>query len=118
VLGTWLAGIGGNTVKASTEHYSVMQNVLSDAKYFGDPDAIYPLDDNLILLSQNADWNGKFVADLLADPATYGVVDKDDNGVLDIRDLLNPNESTIEYDIAYSTDYSVTMKDDGKLLYR
>lgn len=28
VLGTWLAGIGGNTVKASTEHYSVMQNVL------------------------------------------------------------------------------------------
>lgn len=118
VLGTWLAGIGGNTVKASTEHYSVMQNVLSDAAYPGDPDALYPLDDNLILLSQNAAWDGQFVADLLADPGTFGVVDKDDNGVLDIRDLLNPNESTIEYDIAYSTDYSVTMKDDGKLLYR
>jgi Ca2+-binding RTX toxin-like protein len=118
VLGTWLAGIGGNTVKASTEHYTVMQNVLSDQKYPGDPDALYQLDDNLILLSQNTAWNGKYVAELLADPVTYGVADKDNNGVLDIRDLLNPNESTIEYDIAYSTDYSVTMKDDGKLLYR
>jgi hypothetical protein len=118
VLGTWLAGIGGNTVKASTEHYTVMQNVLSDAKYPGDPDADYALDDNLILLSQNPDWNEMYVADLLADPETYGVVDKNGDGVLDIKDLLNPNESTIEYDIAYSTDYSVTMKDDGKLLYR
>ncbi len=118
VLGTWLAGIGGNTVKASTEHYSVMQNVLSDAQYPGDPDADYALDDNLILLSQNPDWNEMYVADLLADPETYGVVDKNGDGILDIRDLLNPNESTIEYDIAYSTDYSVTMKDDGKLLYR
>ncbi|MGI1662657.1 calcium-binding protein [Palleronia sp. KMU-117] len=118
VLGTWLAGIGGNTVKASTEHYTVMQNVLSDAKYPGDPDADYALDDNLILLSQNPDWNGLYVADLLADPETYGVVDKNGDGILDIRDLLNPNESTIAYDIAYSTDYSVTMKDDGKLLYR
>jgi Ca2+-binding RTX toxin-like protein len=118
VLGTWLAGIGGNTVKASTEHYTVMQNVLSDAKYPGDPDADYALDDNLILLSQNEAWNGQYVADLLADPVTYGVIDKNSDGVLDIRDLLNANESTIEYDIAYSTDYSVTMKDDGKLLYR
>jgi hypothetical protein len=28
VLGTWLAGIGGNTVKASTEHYSVIQRAV------------------------------------------------------------------------------------------
>lgn len=46
------------------------------------------------------------------------MTDKNLDGVLDIKDLLNPNESTIEYDIAYSSDYSVTMKDDGKLLYR
>jgi Ca2+-binding RTX toxin-like protein len=118
VLGTWLAGLGGNTVKASTEHYSVMQQVLSDAMYPGDPSAVYPLDDNLILLSQNPAWDGQYVADLLADPLTYGVLDKNDDGVLDIQDLLNPNESTIEYDIAYSDDYSVTLKDDGKLLYR
>ena len=116
-LGTWLAGIGGNTVKASTEHYTVMQNVLSDQNFPEDPDAVYQLDDNLILLSQNPDWDGQFVSDLLADPVTFGVVDRDGNG-LDIGDLLNPNESTITYDIAYSNDYSVTMKDDGKLLYR
>lgn len=118
VLGTYLAGIGGNTVKASTEHYSVMQNVLSDAKFPGDPDALYALDDDLILLSLNPLWNEQYVSDLLADPTTFGVTDKNLDGALDIRDLLNPNESTIAFDIAYSNDYSVTMKDDGKLLYR
>lgn len=117
-LGTWLAGIGGNTVKASTEHYSVMQHILSDQMFPEDPDAVYQLDDNLILLSQNPLWDGQYVADLLADPGTFGVTDTDNNGVLDIKDVLNPNESTIRYDIAYSDDYSVTMKDDGKLLYR
>ena len=30
VFGTWLAGLGGTTIKASTEHYVTMQNVLSD----------------------------------------------------------------------------------------
>ncbi|MFX0546766.1 calcium-binding protein [Roseovarius sp. S1116L3] len=118
VLGTWLSGIGGNTVKASTEHYSVMQNVLSDQKFPEDPDAVYGLDDDLILLSQNEAWNGVKVAELLSDPEGYGVIDKNDDGVFDLSDLLNPNETTIEYDIAYGEDYSVTMKDDGKLLYR
>ncbi|MCE8530831.1 hypothetical protein KBY24_18045 [Ruegeria pomeroyi] len=118
VLGTWLSGLGGNSVKASTEHYSVMQNVLSDQQYPDDPDAVYQLDDNLILLSQNEAWNGQYVADLLADPEEYGVTDRNEDGVLDIRDVMNPNESTIEYDIAYGDDYSVTLKDDGKLLYR
>ncbi|MFO8126924.1 calcium-binding protein [Yoonia sp.] len=119
VLGTWLTGLGDNTVKASTEHYTVMQNVLSDQKYPGDPDAVYPLDDNLILLSQNPAYNGQYVADLLnGDVAGVIIEDVNQDGVVDIKDLLNPNEATIEYDIAYSTDYSVTMKDDGKLLYR
>jgi len=118
VLGTWLSGLGGNSVKASTEHYSVMQQVLSDAMYPGDPEAVYALDDDLILLSQNAAWDGQHVADLLADPVAFGVTDKNGDGTLDIQDLLNPNEATIDYDIAYSSDYSVTMKDDGKLLYR
>lgn len=118
VLGTWLAGLGGNTVKASTEHYTVMQKVLSDQKFPGDPDATYALDDDLILLSQNEAWDGQYVSTLLADPGTYGVTDANLDGTLDIKDLLSPNESTIEYDIAYGDDYSVTMKDDGKLLYR
>ena len=115
ILGTWLAGLGGNSVKASTEHYSVMQNVLSDQKYPGDPDAVYTLDDDLVLLSLNPDWNEQKVSALLADPGTFGVTDVNLDGVLDIKDLLNPNESTITYDIAYGDDYSVTMKDGGSL---
>ena len=123
ILGTWLAGLGGNTVKASTEHYTVMQHVLSDQAFPGDPDALYPLDDNLILLSQNAAWDGQYVQDLLNGSVEYEgapviIEDRNLDGVVDIKDLLNPNESTIDYDIAYGTDYSVTMKDDGKLLYR
>jgi Ca2+-binding RTX toxin-like protein len=122
-LGTWLAGIGGNTVKASTEHYTVMQEVLSDQRFPGDPDASYALDDNLILLSQNEAWDGQYVQDLLNgsvefEGETVVIEDVNLDGVVDLKDLLNPNESTIEYDIAYSDDYSVTMKDDGKLLYR
>ncbi len=50
VLGTWLSGLGGNSVKASTEHYSVMQNVLSDQAYPDDPDAVYTLDDDLRMI--------------------------------------------------------------------
>ena len=118
-LGTWLTGLGSNTVKASTEHYSVMQNVLSDQRFPDDPDAAYALDNDLILLSQNPDWDGQKVSDLLAgNVAGVTITDVNLDGVTDIRDLLNPNESTIDFDIAYGNDYSVTMKDDGKLLYR
>ena len=130
VLGTWLTGLGDNTVKASTEHYVTMQNVLSDQAFPDDPDAVYTLDDNLILLSQTEVYNNQYVADLLngkrvddtgtlVDLAPADIVmDVNQDGKIDIKDLLNPNESTIEYDIAYGDDYSVTMKDDGKLLYR
>lgn len=111
LLGTWLAGLGGNTVKASTEHYVVMQNVLSDQRYPGDPDAVYPLDDHLIIVGGT--YAGQAVIDVL--PI---VGDVNGDGVTDIKDVLQPNESTIAENIAVSTDYSVTLKDDGKLLYR
>ena len=123
VFGTWLAGIGGSTVKASTEHYTVMQEVLSDQEFPDDPDAVYALDNNLILLSENEAWDGQYVQDLLNGNVEFAgetvvIEDRNLDGEVDIKDLLNPNESTIDYDIAYSDDYSVTMKDDGKLLYR
>jgi Ca2+-binding RTX toxin-like protein len=110
VLGTWLSGLGGNSVKASTEHYSVMQAVLSDQLYPGDG-AAYPLDDALRVIGGT--YDGQLVSDVI------GIVgDVNGDGVADIRDVLEPNETTIDSNIAASTDYSVTLKDDGKLLYR
>lgn len=122
VLGTWLSGLGGNSVKASTEHYVVMQNILSDQKFPGDPDAEYALDDNLFVIG--GDYDGHAVQDLLDGTVSDGaggfitIADENQDGVVDIKDILNPNESTVEFDIAASSDYSVTVKDDGKLLYR
>ncbi|MDB4111807.1 hypothetical protein N9571_04555, partial [Yoonia sp.] len=139
VFGTWLAGLGGSTVKASTEHYVTMQNVLSDqvmpgfdANNDGDYDddgdiiplaadgtpALYPLDNNLFVVG--GDYDGVAVRDVitqlegLADSAG----DINGDGVIDIKDVLEPNETEIDKNIAVSTDYSVTLKDDGKLLYR
>jgi hypothetical protein len=136
LLGTWLAGLGGNTVKASTEHYSVMQNVLSDQRYPGDLEALYPLDDNLIMIG--GEYDGLAVKDIIAgadlgagtstvvtDEGTpeevthvVTIVDRDGDGAITLMDLLEPNETEIDINIAASDDYSVTMKDDGKLLYR
>lgn len=176
VLGTWLSGLGGNSVKASTEHYTVMQQVLTDAAYPDDPDAIYDLDDDLRMLDLDEEGNAgllheayvkelsealqraidtvgtgttthtdiDFDRDGEADsfdtftvtaPGTsieVGAVDLDGDGAWDlidrglngygtdagITDILTPNESTILNNIAYGDDYSVTLKDDGKLLYR
>ncbi|MHA3980506.1 H-type lectin domain-containing protein [Halovulum sp. GXIMD14794] len=189
-LGTWALGLGGQTVKASTEHYVTMQQVLSDAAFPGDPDAIRPLDDDLRLRDLFINDSGDLVEGLKHDmyvrgltvalqrainnaedglnPQTYtdidfdrdgvkdafttlsvdidydsdgdgtvetvtvGGIDLDDDGIADIVDsplnglgekadlvdLLEPNESTVLSDIAYGQDYSVTLKDDGKLLYR
>ncbi len=129
-LGTWAAGLGGNSVKASTEHYVVMQNILSDQMYPDDPDAIYQLDNNLKIVGGSDD--GRFVIDVIADlqaiydsgdtsvdvfPFAEGPVVGGD-GIIDIRDVLTPNESTVTENIAAGNDYSVTLKDDGKLLYR
>ncbi len=129
-LGTWAAGLGGNSVKASTEHYVVMQDILSDQAFPDDPDAYYQLDNNLVLVGGVDD--GRFVADVIAErqaifdggdtsvdvfPFADGTNPAGD-GVIDIRDILTPNESTVTENIAVGNDYSVTLKDDGKLLYR
>lgn len=110
-FGTWLGGIGGDSVKASTEHYVVMQHVLSDQRYPGDPNALYPLDDDLVFVG--GPFDGLHVSELNPDTD-----DLNGDGYVDVRDGLTPNENTITENIAYSDDYSVTMKDDGKVLYR
>ena len=47
VLGSWLVGMGGSAVKASTEHDPVMRQILSDPAVPEDPGAFLPLDDDL-----------------------------------------------------------------------
>jgi len=140
VFGTWLAGLGGSTVKASTEHYVTMQNVLSDQVTPGfdanndgiyneaDGDiiplaadgtpALYPLDNNLFVVG--GEYDGVAVRDVIAEleGLAGGAGDINGDGVIDIKDVLEPNETEIDKNIAVSTDYSVTLKDDGKLLYR
>ena len=110
-FGTWLVGMGGESIKASTEHYSVMQALLSDQHYPDDPAALYPLDDTLTVVGGTYDgW------DLVTAINDAGDVNGD--GFTDIKDVLQPNETTITENIAVGDDYSVTLKDDGKLLYR
>lgn len=139
LLGTWLGGLGAETVKASTEHYVVMQNILSDQvtpgldanrdgdfddvgdirplNAAGDP-ALYPLDNNLVIVG--GDNAGRLVADVIDELAALpdGAGDINGDGAVDIKDVLQPNETEIDENIAVSNDYSVTLKDDGKLLYR
>ena len=139
VFGTWLSGLGGSSVKASTEHYVSMQNVLSDQvmpgldlNNDGDYDdvgdivplaadgtpALYPLDNNLFVVG--GEYDGRAVRDVIAEleGLADGAGDINGDGAIDIKDVLEPNETEIDQNIAVGTDYSVTLKDDGKLLYR
>ena len=123
LLGTWLAGLGGETIKASTEHYVTMQNVLSDqvtpgvdlngdGDYLdegetpaldknGDP-ALYPLDDTLIIVG--GEDAGRSVAEVVTELRALadGAGDINGDGVIDIKDVLAPNETEIDENIAVS----------------
>jgi len=121
--GTWCAGLGGVTVKCSSEHYVAMEHVLSCNETV--PYTTSDLTDNLVQKD-------------LVDPQTGQVVDNCINNKLDDAlyivddfivtaqqltsvtpgDEMEANESTVRDDIAVGKDYSVTLKDDGKPLYR
>ncbi|MCW8844278.1 MAG: DUF11 domain-containing protein [Gammaproteobacteria bacterium] len=125
--GTWCRGLGGNTVKCSTEHYSVLEHVLTcheQVPYFYAEDPLAgiqrPLRDPAtgeILLGE--DGEPLTCADAQLDNMLFvksgGVI----SDVL-LADVwpLPANESTVLDDIAVSGDYAVTFKDDGKALYR
>lgn len=124
-LGTWCQGLGGNSVKCSTEHYSVMEHALSCNEvipyYFYDfegdtqqynefPDGSEgfscgdaALDDYLLILDEGVE--GDRLTSVIPLPAPGGQMHANDN-------------TTVRRDIATSSDYSVTLKDDGKPLYR
>ena len=117
-LGTWCAGLGGATVKCDSEHYTVMEHVLTCHEtipyLYADPDtgvqgnlgdgvdcSDAPLDDVLLKISGGVVGVERIV------PAA-------DGSPLN----LEPNELTTRDEIGASTDYSMTKKDDGKPLYR
>ncbi|MGD9341331.1 MAG: hypothetical protein PVG76_10380 [Chromatiales bacterium] len=123
-MGTWCAGLGGNSLKCSTEHYSVLEHVLTcnetipykyaDALTGDQADLIDPETGLAIPDASCADGklgndnyivrDGVVTAEILTDP-TPGA-------------QMNANESSVREDIAVGEDYSVTLKDDGKALYR
>ena len=121
-LGTWAAGLGSESIKASTEHYTVMEAILtcyqtyaydfwtSPADYAANPDKSVPerTSDELEALGLSCDQ--------LTDPRA---LDDLDGAPIDLADLI-PNEDSVVMDMAVDPDnsYSVTKKDDGKLLFR
>ncbi len=93
-LGSWCAGMGGTTVKCSTEHFVSMEHVLTC-------DETVPY------------W--------YSDPVTGESMGEE---CLPLDTELDPGLETLTTysgyveDIASTLDYGVTLKDDGKLLYR
>lgn len=127
-LGTWCQGLGGTSVKCETEHYTVLEHVLSCYETipysFADPVtgvqgvlstpdgsltfdcANAPLDDNTKILVAGVPTTrliNSTPCDAINDPVGCEMFPNDKT------DMLN--------NIALGTDYSVQLKDDGKPLY-
>ncbi len=146
-LGTWCTGLGGASVKCSTEHYAVMEHVLTCHEtipyYYADPvdgtqlQIVDPrdgvtvlvdcadtgLDNNMLVLNDsNLGVNDKMtaIAATLKDGTVVPAIDWVAAGADPdaVLTFMEPNESTILDDIAFGDDYSITAKDDGKALYR
>ncbi len=143
-MGTWCRGVGANDVKCSTEHYVVMEHVLScyettPYRYF-DPETgetvpvvlDVPVDDDFDPGTPDTDTVVPPCAPLDNElfEVVDGVVQNDCAGLdptvgcvplqpaPDGSPGMTPNESSVLDDIALSSDYSITKKDDGKPLYR
>ena len=131
-MGTWCRGLGGNSVKCETEHYSVMEHILSCHElipyFFADPvtgvQAV--LNPGSVDIPTLAEFD---CADAGLDDIALIMV----NGTLGPQlvdgtpcDAVNdppgcqmfPNDKTdTQNNVALTTDYSVQLKDDGKALY-
>jgi hypothetical protein len=120
-LGTWAAGLGGESVKASTEHFTIMESILTcyqthpydfwssrEDYELGLPSVPQATQEALEALGRSCER--------LTSPNE--LVDLDGNPIL--IDELNPNEDSVVIDMAVDPElgYSVTKKDDGKPLFR
>ena len=123
-LGSWCRGLGGNSVKCETEHYSVLEHVLSCHEvipyFFANPEtgaqgilpldpfpvdfgttdcSLQGLDDVLNIISGGVDTGIRLT------DATVGV------------QMLANDKTDLKNDIAVSSDYAVRLKADGKANY-
>ena len=126
--GTWCQGLGGNSVKCSTEHYTVMEHVLSYHEvipyFFADPEAdptALPEDIQGVQSTPDGSLSVN-CADTALDDELLILVDGSPTTQLTdatpgAQMEANDNTSVLD-DLAVSADYSVTLKDDGKPLYR
>ena len=130
-LGTWCAGVGGESVKCDTEHFSVMEHILTCHE-------VIPYAPSILLTGEQPPLIDPATGLPIPDPANPGQPLRCrslDNNLFVIQDgqltstpvtvgmdgtpaELTPNESTVLDNIAASTTYSITEKDDGKALYR
>jgi hypothetical protein len=102
--------------------------VLNDIDF--DRDGTIDPDEAYRITTQTVDFDGD--GDGVPEPTVIGAVDLGNDGTIDmvdgflngfggdadVTDILEPNETSVISDIAFSQDYSVTVKDDGKLLFR
>ncbi len=115
LVGTWAAGLGGNEVKASTEHFTVMEAVLTcfqtvPYEYW---DSKEDFDEGLPSVPSLADVT-QCTNNQLPNPVTTA-------DVAAAIAALEPNEDSVvpdPLDLYLGTNYAVTEKDDGKVLYR
>jgi hypothetical protein len=115
LIGTWAAGLGGSEVKASTEHFNVMEAVLTcyqtvpydywaSAEDYADGLPSVPSLQDMTVCANNQ----------LPNPATQAEI-------ADAINQLEPNEDSVipsPTDLYLGSNYSITKKDDGKLLFR
>lgn len=120
-LGTWCQGLGGTSIKCSTEHYSTMEHVLSCHEvlpyWFADPN-----DGTQAVLSFPYGDEEFDCANAQLDDVVNIIGGLNDGVRLTDStpgNQINANDNTtVLQDIAKSSDYSITLKDDGKALYR
>jgi len=124
-LGTWCAGLGGNMIKCSTEHFTVLEHIKTCNEtipyMYADPEtgAQSPLIDPETGLAIEGATCEEGVLDNILYIIENGIPTETelvmgDDGYPDIP----ANESDVRNDIAAGKDYSITKKDDGKPLYR
>jgi len=126
-LGTWCQGLGGTSVKCETEHYTVMEHVLSCYEtipyFFATPDGTQAIlstpDGGLTYDCANAPLDDNVQVLVGGDPSfrlTDAIPCEADNDPAGCQ--MFPNDKTdMLNNIALSSDYSVQLKDDGKPLY-